>query len=120
MERAIIIGWVLSTLAAAFLLLSGVMYLMKVPPVIKRFEEVGYPINLLRPFGFCKILIATLCLVPATSFVGLILATGWLGGAIAAHVRVKDKFIAPALFLILLWVGFGLRHQSAMHGLFGF
>jgi hypothetical protein len=120
MERAIILGWVLSTLAAAFLLLSGVMYLLKAPPVIKRFEEVGYPLDLLRAFGFSKILIAILCLIPATSFVGLILATGWLGGAIAAHVRVKDKFIAPALFLILLWVGFGLRHQSAMHSLFNF
>jgi hypothetical protein len=120
MERAIIIGWVLSTLAAAFLLLSGVMYILKAPPVLKRFEEVGYPLDLLRTFGFSKIVIAVLCLIPATSFVGLILATGWLGGAIAAHVRVKDKFIAPALFLILLWVGFGLRHQSAMHSLFGF
>jgi hypothetical protein len=120
MERTIIIGWVLSTLAAAFLLLSGIMYVLKAAPVRKRFEEIGYPLDLLRTLGVSKVLIATLCLIPATSFLGLILATSWLGGAIAAHVRVKDKFIAPALFLILLWAGFGLRHQDAMHRLFGF
>jgi hypothetical protein len=120
MERAIMIGWVLSALAAAFLFLAGVMNVLKAPPAIKSMEQVGYPLDVLRTFGVCKVLIATLCLLPATSFIGAILATGWMGGAIAAHVRVKDKFFIQAAIPIIIWVGFGLRHQSAMHSLLGF
>ncbi len=119
MERTIIIGWVLTGLGGVFLLLSGVANILKAPPAIKSMEEVGYPIDVLRPFGVCKVIIATLCLLPATSFIGSILATGWMGGAMAAHVRVRDKFFIQALVPIIIWIGFGLRHQAAMHSLLG-
>jgi len=120
MEHAIIVGWALSTLAAAFLFLAGVMNILKAPPAIKSMEEVGYPLDLLRTFGFFKVIIASLCLLPMTSFIGAILATGWMGGAMAAHVRVRDKFFIQAAVPSIIWVGFGLRHQSAMHSLLGF
>jgi hypothetical protein len=42
------------------------------------------------------------------------------GGAMAAHVRVRDKFFIQAAVPITIWVGFGIRHQSAMHSLLGF
>jgi hypothetical protein len=119
-ERAIMVGWVLSALAAAFLFLAGVMNILKAPPAIKSMEAVGYPLDLLRTFGFFKVLIAILSLFPVTSLIGAILATGWMGGAIAAHVRVKDKFFIQAVIPIIIWIGFGLRHQSAMHSLLGF
>ena len=120
MERAIIIGWILTGLGGAFLFLAGVANFLKAPPAVKSMDEVGYPLDLLRTFGVCKILIAILCLYPATSFIGAILATGWMGGAMAAHVRVKDKFFIQPLVPIVIWVGFGLRHQTAMHILLGF
>jgi hypothetical protein len=82
-------------------------------------EHVGYPPGVLTPFGIIKIIIAALTLIPATSFVGVILATGWMGGAIAAHVRVRDQYVVQAVIPIVIWVGFGLRHQNEMRALPG-
>jgi hypothetical protein len=69
---------------------------------------------MLAPFGIIKILIAVLTMTPATSFVGVILTTGWMGGAIAAHIRIRENVIFQALLPILIWVGFGLRHLEEM------
>ena len=74
---------------------------------------------ILPSFGVTKILIATLSLIPSTSFVGVILATGWMGGAISAHVRVKSQYVVQVIIPVLIWIGFGLPHQSAMHSLLG-
>lgn len=45
--------------------------------------------------------------------------TGWMGGAIAAHVRIHDKFVVQTLVPILVWVGFGLRHSDMVSTLVG-
>jgi len=50
----------------------------------------------------------------------VILETAWMGGAIAAHVRVKDKYAVQLIIPLLVWLGFGLRHQPDLHRLFGF
>jgi len=66
------------------------------------------------------ILIGTLTLIPSTAFLGVILETAWMGGAIAAHVRVRDNYVLQLIIPILVWIGFGLRYQAEMHRLFGF
>jgi hypothetical protein len=42
-----------------------------------------------------------------------------MGGAIAAHVRVRDNYVIQVILPILIWVGFGLRHQSEIRALLG-
>jgi len=39
---------------------------------------------------------------------------GWSGGAIAAHLRVHDKFVIQMIVPIVIWIGFGLRHVDQM------
>jgi len=89
-----------------------------VPVAVKNIQHVGFS-RMLAPFGIIKILIAVLTMIPATSFVGVILATGWMGGVTAAHIRVREKFVFQALLPILIWVGFGLRQQAEMRALPG-
>lgn len=119
METSVIVGWVLSLLGAAALFAGGVLDILRNPGMVKNMEEIGFPLETLRPFGFIKAIIAVLSLVPATAFVGVILATGWMGGAIAAHVRVRKNYAVQVILPIVYWIGFGLRHQSTMRMLLG-
>jgi DoxX-like protein len=112
-------GLVLSVLGAFPLVVSGILYILKNPVMLKNVEHVGYSSNVMTPFGIIKIIIAALTLIPATSFVGVILATGWMGGAIAAHVRVGDKYVIQVIIPILIWVGLGFRHQNEIRALLG-
>jgi hypothetical protein len=43
-----------------------------------------------------------------------------MGGVIAAHIRIKEKYVIQMIFPIFIWIGFGLRHQAEMHALLGF
>ena len=113
------VGWALSFLGALPLIVGGFLYVLKAPVMVKNMEHAGYSPAILPLFGVTKILIATLSLIPSTSFVGVILATGWMGGAISAHVRVKSQYVVQVIIPVLIWIGFGLRHQSAMHSLLG-
>jgi DoxX-like family len=112
-------GFVLSVLGGFPLIASGILYILKKPAMLKNMDHVGYSPSLLTPFGIVKIIIAALTLIPATSFIGVILATGWMGGAIASHVRIGDQYVIQAIIPIVIWVGFGLRHQNEIRALLG-
>jgi hypothetical protein len=51
--------------------------------------------------------------VPATSILGAILLTGYLGGAVMSHVRAGDPLFTHVLFPTylgsLIWLGLYLR-----------
>jgi hypothetical protein len=81
--------------------------------------HLGFEVAQMRGLGVAKIVIAVLTLVPATSLVGVILATGWMGGAIAAHLRVRDGFVIQTIVPVLIWIGFGLRYEPAVKQLLG-
>ena len=119
MEPLKIAGFVLSVLGVFPLAVRGILYMLKKPVILKNMKHVDYSSSVLTPFGIIKIIIAALTLIPATSFVGVILATGWMGGAIAAQVRVGDKYVIQVILPILIWVGFGLRHQNEIRALLG-
>jgi len=118
MQTSETVGFALSVIAILPIAVSGVMYLVRASVAVKNVQHVGFS-HMLAPFGIIKILIPVLTMIPATSFVGVILATGWMGGAIAAHIRIRENFVFQALLPILMWVGFGLRHQAEMRALLG-
>jgi hypothetical protein len=72
-------------------------------------EHMGWKADVMFILGFVEVACAIIYLVPKTSILGAILLTGYLGGAIATHVRVGDQFIAPALLGIFIWLGLWLR-----------
>jgi hypothetical protein len=112
------IGYGVSALGAFPLLASGVMFASHHPTVVKNMTHLNFEVGQMRALGLAKIAIAILTLIPVTSFLGVILATGWMGGAIAAHLRVHDKFVIQTIVPITIWIGFGLRHVDEMRQLF--
>ena len=106
-------GRILSTLPVLLLLMSGVMDLMKPDFVVKAMVQQGFPEDVIVPLGITLLICTILFAVPRTVILGAILLTGYLGGAVATHVRAGDPLfshiLAPVYFAILIWIGLYLR-----------
>lgn len=108
-------GRVLGALPAMFLLLDGGMKLAKPDFIVKATEEVGFPAYAVVPLGVVLVTCVVLYLVPRTSVLGAILLTGYLGGASATHVAIRNgafEILFPVLFGVLLWSGLYLRNLT--------
>ena len=106
------IGRIVGGLPALFLLVDGVMKLFKPPVVVEATVNLGYPESTIIPIGVVLIICTVLYLIPATSILGAILLTGYLGGAVATHVRTGESafsIVFPVIFGILIWLGLYLR-----------
>jgi len=105
-------GWVMSALPALFLLVDGVMKLVKPEVVVKTTVELGYAETVILPLGAVLLACTILYLIPRTAVLGAILLTGYLGGAVATHVRAGQgpfEILFPVVFGALIWGGLVLR-----------
>ena len=108
------VGRILTVLIALFMLLDGVMKIVKPPQVLEANTRLAYPLSTLSGVGITLIACTLIYLIPRTSILGAILLTGYLGGAVASNVRAGSGWfetIFPVLFAILLWCGIGLRDR---------
>lgn len=112
-------GWIVSGVIAAFLLFSAAGKFREWPDKATMLTHLGYSNETLTLIGVVELLVVVLFLIPRTAFVGVILLTGYLGGAAATHVRVGDPFIMPILLGVVAWVGYGLRRPDVIRGAFG-
>lgn len=111
-KAALWTGYIMSVLPALFLLLDGVMKLVKPVQVVEATMKLGYPESILSGLGIILLSCTILYLIPRTSVLGAILLTGYLGGAVASHVRAGDDpfpILFPIVFGALLWGGLVLR-----------
>ena len=107
-------GRVLSGLPALFLLLDGGMKLAKPEFVVKATVELGYPESVIVGLGIVLLAATILYLIPRTSILGAIVLTGYLGGAVATHVRVGQGWfpiLFPVVLGMMLWGGLCLRDE---------
>jgi hypothetical protein len=107
-------GRILSGLPALFLLFDAVMKLVMPAPVVEATVELGYAESVIVGLGIVLLACTVLYLVPRTAVLGAILLTGYLGGAVATHVRVGDgpfPVIFPVMVGTLLWGGLYLRNE---------
>jgi hypothetical protein len=106
-------GRILSALPAVFLLVSGInLMFVQSPDVRESFAKFGYRPGAIAAVGLVEFLCAAIYLIPRTSVLGAILLTGYLGGAVATHVRISDPtFAVPGVLGILIWIGLYLRNQ---------
>ncbi|MEP6920323.1 MAG: DoxX family protein [bacterium] len=105
-------GRIMSWLPALFLLVDAVMKLIKPAPVVEATVGLGYPESVIVGLGIVLLASTILYLIPSTAILGAILLTGYLGGAVATHVRVRAGWFAilfPVVFGILLWGGLYFR-----------
>ena len=105
-------GRIISALPALFLLMDGVMKLVKPAPVVEATVRLGYPESVILGLGIVLLACTVLYLIPSTSVLGAILLTGYLGGAVATHVRVGEGLFPvffPVIVGVLIWLGLYLR-----------
>ena len=116
-SKALWTGRILSGLVVLFLLVDAGFKLIKpLPaPAVQAFGQLGYPVGLAGGIGILLLACVALSAVPRTSVLGAILLTGYLGGAVASHVRVGDPWFSHALFPVyvglLVWGGLYLRED---------
>jgi hypothetical protein len=107
-------GRVLSALPTLFLIVDGVMKLFSPAVVIEATTELGYAQSAIVPLGIVLLACTVLYAIPRTSFLGAILLTGYLGGAVATHVRVGTglfPILFPVIVGAMLWGGLFLRDR---------
>jgi hypothetical protein len=112
-RRALLTGRLITCLAAAFLIFDSSGKLLEVQPVVTGTKQLGYAPDIVFPLGVTLLSCVLLYLVPRTSVLGALLLTGYLGGAVATHVRVGSPWFTHVLFPVylasLLWGGLMLR-----------
>jgi len=108
-------GRILSALPALFLLLDGIMKVVKPAFVVEATVQLGYPESVIVALGVVLVACTILYLVPRTDVLGAILLTGYLGGAVATHVRVGGplfSILMPVILGVMLWGGLYLRDEG--------
>jgi hypothetical protein len=112
-RSTLMIGYVLTGLAALFLTFDTAMKLLAVEQAVQSTTELGYPPSVVFTIGIIELICLTLYLIPATSVSGAILLVGYLGGAVATHVRVGNPLASHVLFPLyvaaVVWGGLYLR-----------
>ncbi len=108
-------GWIMSAVAILFLLFDSVIHVMKIPPVVESFGQLGYPAGLALGIGILELVCLTLYVIPRTAILGAVLLTGYLGGAVASQVRIGAPLFSHALFPVyvglLVWGGLYVRES---------
>ncbi len=107
-------GYILSVLPSLFLLMDGVMKLFNPQPVVETMTQLGYATNLSAGIGVVALACLVVYLIPQTAVLGAILLTGYLGGAISAHVRAGSELFSlvfPVILGALFWGGLYLRDE---------
>ena len=112
------LGRVLSGLVILFLLFDGAIKLVPWPVVTETMDRIGYGSSesLARTLGVITVVCTVLYAIPSTSILGAILLTGYLGGAIASHLRIGSPLFTHTLFGfylgLMVWGGLWLRDRS--------
>jgi len=105
------VGRVISVLASLVFGMSAFLKLKGGAEVMQGMAHLGLPESLIRPLAILELSCVVIYLVPATSVLGAILLTGYLGGAICTHWRVGDPFIVQIALGAFVWLGLYLRES---------
>jgi hypothetical protein len=108
------LGRVMSGLVIVFLLFHGAIKLVPWPVVAETMDKMGYGASesLARTLGIITIVCTVLYSIPPTSILGAILLTGYLGGAMASHLRIGSPLFTHTLFGFYLGSGLWLRDRN--------
>ena len=85
--------------------------MLKASQALEGFIKLGYPPLAITSIGALELGCTVLYLIPRTTVLGAILLAGYMGGAVATHLRVGEAFIVQVLVGVLLWGGLHLRDE---------
>jgi len=109
-----IAGLVLICLGSIVLIGSAGAKFAHVPKVVNELGAMGFDGERLTMIAVAEVISALLFLLPITRSIGLLLASAYMGGAIATHVQHGQPFIQPAMILTIIWAGAWLRHPQVL------
>lgn len=107
-NKAVWAGWILTALAVLLLLFDAAIKVLQATPAVEATTQLGYAESVVLGIGLLELICLVIYVIPVTSVLGAILLTGYLGGAVATHVRAgSDLFsiIFPVLIGLLIWGG---------------
>jgi DoxX-like protein len=106
-------GWIPSALGVFILLTSARWKLTHSPFYVAEWRRIGYADSALLGIGVLQLTCVALYLIPRTAVLGVVLLTGYLGGAIASYVRIREPnpVLVPLTTALLLWAGLYLREE---------
>ncbi len=108
-------GRVLTILTVLFLLFDAFGKFVRPVPVTDAFTRLGLPIATSVTIGVLLTVCTILYAIPRTAVLGAVLLTGYLGGAVAIHLRAGSPLfetVFPVLFGVLAWLGIYLRCRT--------
>jgi len=114
-------GITIATLLVLFLIFDGVTKIIQTTPTVKGSAQLGLPSEVLPAIGSLLLICTLIYVLPRTSILGAILLTGYLGGAIAMHVRAGNgafPIIFSGAFAVLAWAALILREPRLMRLIF--
>ncbi len=115
-----IAGWIVSVLVFLFLaVVSGSGKFIGFEGMDEMLAKMGLDRDLLFRIGILEVTLAVLYLIPRVAFLGAILLTGYLGGAVLTHLRIGDPFFFPIIIGVVMWIGLGLRDPRVFALAFG-
>ncbi|AZV21215.1 MULTISPECIES: DoxX family protein [Mesorhizobium] len=113
LHRALWAGRIMSAFVVIALMTDGTVQLFAPARVASMLQETGFAMDLTRVVGPIILACAILYAIPVTAVLGAILVTGFLGGAICAHLRIGELGSPPEIISLLLgamtWGGLYLR-----------
>jgi len=110
-KRMVWTGRIISILVSLLFLFSGSMKFMGGPQLAEGMAHMGLPERMVIPLAILELTCVAVYLIPATSVMGAILLTGFIGGALLTHWRVGDMFVVHIVLGILVWLGLYLRED---------
>jgi len=105
-------GWIVSGLVILFLIFDGVTKMLRVTPVMEACARLGLSADFAVGIGAVLLACTVVYAIPQTAFLGAILLTAYLGGAVAIHIRGGSGLFDTAFaigFCGLAWLGIVLR-----------
>lgn len=105
-----ITGWVLTGLVGLFMIVvSASGKFIDFPGKEEMMGKLRMPLSLLPAIGVLEIAVTIIYLIPRTSFLGAILMTAYLGGAVCTHLLANDTWFFPIIIGVLAWLALALR-----------
>jgi hypothetical protein len=115
-RRLLWVGRVISVLVSVPFVMSAFLKLKGGAELVQGMAHLGLTESLLKPLAILEISCVVLYLLPATSILGAILLTGFIGGTICTHWRVGDPVITQIVLGVLVWLALYLQ-ENRLRGL---
>ena len=108
-------SYILQGIVVLLFLMGAANNVLQTEMAVEGAVEFGYPENTVLYMGLILLVSTILYAIPKTTFIGALLLTAWLGGAVATHLIHNDpmtNIFTPVVFGIIVWVAIWLRNEK--------